>query len=193
MKKIISLIIFCLLIAVTVAAEGCVETIVIDSVEYNVTERWAGKKIDSAQIAEPEKLVRLPDSLTFEDYKIYVRTETKAAFVEMADAAQKDSIYLIVDSGYRSGSFQNRIIKRRMAEGTTFEEVIRFVAPPGYSEHETGYAVDLVPSEARFAHTKIYLWLIENGSNYGFYETIPEDTTGETYWESWHWTFSPTE
>lgn len=161
--------------------------IVIDSVEYKIPANWEGMKIDTSLIADPEKLVQLPQENTFEDYRIYLNKETRDAFVKMAEAAKSDSIILIVDSGYRSANFQKRIIKRRMELGDSFERVMRFVAPPGYSQHETGRAVDLVPSEVRFAKTKIYDWLQENAGKFGFSETYPEDIIPKSRWEPWHW------
>jgi len=161
--------------------------VVIDSVEYKIPDNWEGMKTDTLLIADPEKLVQLPQENTFEDYRIYLNRETRDAFVAMAEAAIKDSVILIVDSGYRSANFQKRIIKRRMEKGESFERVMRFVAPPGYSQHETGRAVDLVPSEVRFAKTKIYEWLQENAGKFGFAETYPEDIIPKSRWEPWHW------
>ena len=171
--------------------EDCVETVIIDSIEYAVPARWCGLKIDSAQIADPQTLKRLPVELCFDSSRIYVHSQLRDEFIQMAGAARKDSVMLLVDSGYRSASFQKRIIKRRMEEGESFTDVARFVAPPGYSEHETGMAVDLVPSEARFVHTETYRWLKAHGGEFGFVESIPEDSTGDRYWESWHWLYIP--
>jgi len=172
------------------SCDETVNTVVIDSVEYIVPASWEGKKIDTTLIADPEKLVQLPQENTFEDYRIYLNRETRDAFVKMSDAAKKDSITLIVDSGYRSASFQKRIIKRRMELGDSFESVMRFVAPPGYSEHETGRAVDLVPSEIAFAKSKTYLWLKDNAGKFGFVETLHEDIIPKSRWEPWHWYYA---
>ncbi len=168
------------------------ETVTIDSVTYTVPARWVGKKLDSVQVADPSKLVRLPAELSYEDFRVYVTPDTRAAFVKMAAAAKKDSIDLIADSGYRSAEMQRRIFRRRLAEGKTFEQVSQFVAPPGYSQHQTGRALDLVPSEARFAHTRIYKWLKKHAGEYGFVESIPEPAkgSGEWYWEAWHWYYA---
>jgi len=171
--------------------DDCIETVTIDSIEYTVPARWCGLKLDSTSIADPSTLKRLPDELSFDSSRIYVHPQLREQFVRMAEAARKDSVKLLVDSGYRSASFQKRIIKRRMEEGETFENIARFVAPPGYSEHETGMAVDLVPSEARFVYTEAYRWLKLHGQEFGFIESIPEDSTGVRYWESWHWLFIP--
>jgi len=171
--------------------DDSIETVIIDSVEYLVPSRWLGLKIDSTRIADTQTLKRLPTELCLDSSRIYVHPMLRAKFVKMADAARKDSVRLLVDSGYRSASFQKRIIKRRMEEGEMFADIARFVAPPGYSEHETGMAVDLVPSEARFVHTETYRWLKTHGHEFGFVESIPEDSTGIRYWESWHWLFIP--
>ncbi len=169
--------------------KDCHEIIEIDSVEYILPERWCGKKLDSLDIADPEKLTRLPDSLTFEDYRIYVLPETRDALLVMSSEARKDSVYLIVDSGFRSVDFQKRIIKNRLEAGEDYQKVINFVAPPGYSQHHSGLAVDFVPSEAQFAKSNVYLWLKSNAAEFGFYESYPEDSTGYIPWESWHWIF----
>ncbi len=170
-------------------AGDCLETAVIDSVQYAVTDFWCGKALDSAQIAMPEQLVPLPQQLTFEDYRIYVLPQTCEAFVKMAEAARRDSIELIADSGFRSPAFQRSIIRRRMEKGDRFEKVLESVAPPGYSEHHTGRTLDLCPSEARFAFSDAYHWLKEHAPEYGFFETLPEDPAAPLTWESWHWTY----
>jgi len=161
----------------------------VDSTEYRLTDQWCGRALDSSAIAIPGSLVQIDSAHTFEDYRIYVTRATRDAFAAMAAAARKDSVLLIVDSGFRSPGFQSRIIKRRLAAGEPFERIISMVAPPGYSEHHTGRALDLVPSEARFAHTPAYQWLQAHAADYGFYETYPEDPESPHPWEAWHWVF----
>ena len=170
---------------------NCDEKINIDGVDYSVPERWCGKKLDKSLLANSKKLARVPIDLSLDSSKIYITPETKKALVKMAVAAKKDGINLIVDSGFRSISYQKQIIRRRLEAGEKYEKLITFVAPPGYSEHHSARAVDFVPSEARFAHTEIYKWLKKHAAEFGFYETYPEDTTGFTPWESWHWVYQP--
>jgi len=191
MKLILAVFVLCVAVAGSTVAEGCDETVVIDSVEYNVGERWCGQRLDSTAVADPTTLVRIPEQFCFEQFRIYVRPVVRDAFVLMAEAAAADSVDLIADSGFRSATFQARIISRRMEEGDTFERLIRFVAPPGYSQHETGRALDLVPSEARFVYTPVYEWLKENAAEFGFVESLPEDTSGFAARESWHWYYLP--
>lgn len=169
-------------------ATSC-DSVLVDSTWYMLPTQWCGWKLDSADIVDGRTLVRLPDSLTYEGYRIYVTRETHEAFVKMATAASRDSIELITDSGFRSPGFQMRIIKRRLKEGQEPRRVFREVAPPGYSQHHTGRALDLVPSEARFAHTETYQWLQEHAAEFGFEQSYPDDPESPFPWESWHWMY----
>ncbi len=175
----------------TLLSAECEETVVIDSTVYRVPPRWCGHKLDSADIADRNRLVRLPQELCYENYRIYVLPETREALLKMAAAARKEGIMLIIDSGFRSAAYQRRIIERRLAEGESFEKIVRFVAPPGYSEHETGRAVDFVPSEALFAKTPAYQWLKKNAAAFHFYETYPESGNSLKPWEASHWCYCP--
>lgn len=178
-------------LAPLLSSYACDDTVLVNGVAFTVSQQWCGKAIDSTEVAVPSSLVRLPDELCFEDYRIYVTGETRSAFMDMAAAATRDSISLIVDSGFRSAGFQARIIARRLAEGHQFEEIINHVAPPGYSQHHTARAVDLVPSEAEFAFSVAYAWLKENAAGFGFSETYPDEGSDQLWWESWHWYFQP--
>ena len=177
------------LLAGTATSEDCVETVIIDSVEYSVGPRWCGKKLDSTQLAQPERLALIPAQFCFEDYRIYVDVTARDAFVSMAEAADKAGFLLMVDSGYRSARYQARIIAKYIKDGGRFADITRYVAPPGYSDHEAGRTVDMVPSDATFSRTDTYRWLKENAIEFGFVENSPKDTTGLMPWEPWHWTY----
>ena len=109
-------------------------------------------------------------------------------------AAQKAGINLNLQSGYRSYAFQvslyNRYVQQEGVENTDTQS-----ARPGYSEHQTGLAVDLggtsTPScnvEQCFANTSEGKWLAANSYKYGFIVRYPEGKdaiTGYEY-EPWH-------
>ena len=165
----------------------CPESVQIDTMLYQVPELWCGHQIPADLKASPGTHVRLPASVCFQDFKIYVTRETRKALVAMAEEARKENFLLQVDSGYRSSRYQREIFKRRMEEGKTLEEVARFVAPPGYSQHETGRAIDVVPSEAAFEITETYKWLKNNAHKFGFVESYPENNPDSIPWEPYHW------
>ena len=178
-----------LLLGSSVLAGECSETITVDSVNYPVPAEWCGHRLDSSQIADPTKLVRLPADLSYEDYRIYLLPKARDAFVKMAAAAKEAGVDLIADSGYRSARYQRQIIRKRLAAGEKPEKILSMVAPPGYSQHETGLALDLVPSEARFAKTGTYSWLKSHASEFGFFETYPDAPGRKHPWEPWHWAY----
>lgn len=109
-------------------------------------------------------------------------------------------IYLT--SGYRSVASQTAIFKdyvksyKISSSGSESKEDIEklvneTVAKPGFSEHQTGLAVDMVSkgaSRLTFKNTKFYAWLVNNSYLYGFVERYPkgkERITGYD-WETWH-------
>ena len=188
MMKLTGVFLFCLLI-VSSTSIACDETIMIDSVEYQIDDVWCGKLIDTNLVAHYEDLARLPDSLCYMDYKIYIRTDAAKAFVKMAQAAMADSIFFTAKSGFRSPSYQKQMIRRRLKEGKSFAEIIRSAAPPGYSGHSTGYAVDIATGSYPFSKSKAYTWLSENASKFGFIETYPKGNETLKTWEPWHWEF----
>ena len=69
------------------------------------------------------------------------------------------------------------------------------VAPPGYSEHTTGYAIDFAvrpangcpDAEACMAATPMARWLLANAPRYGFELSFPPGNAQNVKWEPWHW------
>ena len=69
------------------------------------------------------------------------------------------------------------------------------VAPPGHSEHATGYAVDFAirpspncPDVAGcMAALPPYRWLVANARRFGFEQSFPPGNKQGVKWEPWHW------
>lgn len=155
---------------------------------YPVPPPWRGRKITS-DTPKPADLKQIPIEFTFNQSKLYLEEKACKAFAEMAERALKEDVHLLAHSGYRSVRYQRVIFAKLMAQGRTWEDLVRYVAPPGYSEHMLGRAVDLYPSNWRFADTREYQWLQENGAHFGFVETYPEMSDAGFPWESWHWSY----
>ena len=114
-----------------------------------------------------------------------------AAFMRMADAAREDGITLYSVSAYRSYSYQDSLYRRYTAQDGV--EADTYSARPGFSEHQTGLALDIntASRSAHFETTATYRWLIENCWRYGFILRYPEgreDITGFCF-EPWHYRF----
>lgn len=97
---------------------------------------------------------------------------------------------LEVVSGFRSYQKQVNLYNRYVArDGKAAAD--RYSARPGYSEHQTGLAADLVEISDSFGDTKAGKWLANNCWKYGFILRYPkgkEDKTGYMY-ESWHFRY----
>ncbi len=129
-----------------------------------------------------------------------LRSDAAQALKKLSSAAAKDRIYLRLSSGYRSYYTQGAIYNR---EVRTYgqAQADRQSARPGHSEHQTGLAADLAPSDGRceiadcFADTAEGKWLLANAHKFGFilrYPDAKENQTGYRY-EPWHFRFVGTE
>ena len=82
----------------------------------------------------------------------------------------------------------------------SFAERAEASAPPGYSEHATGYAIDFgdrtrpeCDLEACFAETPVGRWLAANAPRFGFVLSFPADNSQGVMYEPWHWRFEGTD
>ncbi|HZE89094.1 MAG TPA: M15 family metallopeptidase [Verrucomicrobiae bacterium] len=107
-------------------------------------------------------------------------------------AAGRESIPLLFVSAFRSVDYQRGIFERKIAAGEALERILKVNAPPGYSEHHTGRAVDLttpgsVPLAEEFESTAAFAWLLRNAERFGFVMTYPRGNTFGMAYEPWHW------
>jgi len=120
-----------------------------------------------------------------------------AAVTAMVTAAQADGVNLLPLSGFRSHADQQYLffqIKADLGESTLARAEVS--APPGYSEHHTGYAVDFgdgnVPSahvQVSFERTPAFRWLQQNAARYNFELSFPDTADQVVGYEPWHWRF----
>lgn len=116
-----------------------------------------------------------------------LREETLNAYKKMKNAALKDNIKLWIASGYRSYDTQDELYNYYVKiDGK--DKADTYSARPGYSEHQTGFAMDLNIVDSSFEGTPEAIWLENNSYKYGFIIRYPkdkEDITGYKY-EPWH-------
>ena len=98
---------------------------------------------------------------------------------------------LSVNSAYRSYEDQQSVYDTYYSlYGQSY--VDKYVAIPGYSEHQTGLALDVKSKNSNlFANSKEYSWMLENSYKYGFVLRYPkdkEDITGYNF-EAWHFRY----
>lgn len=120
--------------------------------------------------------------------------EAAQAWWEMKRAAQEDNVGLEIVSAFRSIQRQIEIIRAKLDHGMPIDTILIASAPPGYSEHHTGRAVDINtpgcdPVEGVFAETEAFQWLIVNAARFGFSLSYPPDNPWGFVYEPWHWCF----
>lgn len=120
------------------------------------------------------------------------------AVKHMFDAAAADDIHLMLSSAYRSATDQQTLY-------TTYEQtkgkayVTAYVAIPGASEHQSGYAVDIASastdcqtnSDTCTLSYDAIAWLRTNAATYGFLQRYPsgkQSITGVAG-EEWHYRY----
>lgn len=98
-------------------------------------------------------------------------------------------------SCYRSVAHQRAVFCRGGQACAGGAERARMIAPPGYSEHETGYAIDFAVRPAPdcgdtrpcIAATPAGQWLLANAPRFGFELSFPAGNAQGVEWEPWHW------
>jgi LAS superfamily LD-carboxypeptidase LdcB len=109
-------------------------------------------------------------------------------FLLMQQAAQKDGVRLLIGNGFRPYAVQARLYAERVnKDGTLTPEGKRLgrAAPPGYSNHQSGIALDLIvhmtiAQKAAGILSTEFRWLTANAARFGF-------DNNEITSEPWHW------
>jgi hypothetical protein len=102
--------------------------------------------------------------------------ELLAALRQAAAAAANDGVAFVVDSGWRSPAYQERLLQEAVAKYGSRDEAARWVATPGTSPHVSGDAVDIGPSDAAE-------WLSGHGAQHGLCQIYDN--------EPWHYELRP--
>lgn len=129
----------------------------------------------------------------YSDSKQYMRTKAKLAFESMAKDIEKINLKIIAVSTFRTYEYQEKLFNNYVKEkGLKYAN--RCSAKAGYSEHQTGLAVDIANKNLdydNFDKTDEFNWVKDNAHKYGFIMRYPEnkeDITGYKY-EPWHYRY----
>lgn len=93
-----------------------------------------------------------------------------------ADAGRDAGIEFYVNSGWRSGEYQDQLLREAVSEYGSEEEAARWVATAQTSAHVSGNAIDIGELDAT-------LWLSEHGATYGLCQIYGN--------EPWHYELRP--
>lgn len=143
-------------------------------------------------LPEGKHLVQVPRDVY--GRKVQMVAPAAAALRRMFAAAAHDGVKLETVSGYRSINYQTGLIRRKLKRGMSIRKALTINAVPGYSEHQTGCAVDLttpgVPAaDGSFAKSKAFTWMQANAARYGFHLSFPPGNKYGYEYEPWHWRY----
>ena len=139
---------------------------------------------------EPNDLMEIPIEYASEEGMKSSRIAFNA-YREMSNAATKEGYGIIINSAYRS--YQDQIdIGEYYKKWYGQSYVDKYVAKPGFSEHQTGLSYDIGSTSTNvFANSKEYEWMKNNAYKYGFIERFTkryEKITGFRQ-ETWHYRY----
>ena len=123
------------------------------------------------------------------DYYPGENATAKAAFLKLIEQMKEEG-YAISDnySGFRSYATQAQLYQSYVnQEGQAAAD--RYSARPGYSEHQTGLAFDVIGTDGQLVEdSSAAQWLLDHAPDYGFVVRYPrgkESVTGYMH-EEWH-------
>ncbi|OCR02617.1 hypothetical protein BCD67_17880 [Oscillatoriales cyanobacterium USR001] len=126
----------------------------------------------------------------------YLDQEAAKALMKLIYAARDEGVWIIPVSGFRDVKRQKLLFDEQIARLGSAEAAAKVSAPPGYSEHHTGYAVDLADGRFpkqditnAFVDTDAYRWLSQHAKEYGFEMSFPLNNSQGVMFEPWHWRF----
>jgi zinc D-Ala-D-Ala carboxypeptidase len=124
--------------------------------------------------------------------QLYLAPRAAVQWHAMRNAAAKDSIELLLISGFRSVDRQREIIQNKLAKGVDLPAVLTVIAAPGFSQHHTGLALDIgTPTHPSltedFENTGAFRWLASHARNFGFVMPYSRGNPYGFIYEPWHW------
>ncbi|WP_394647424.1 M15 family metallopeptidase [uncultured Sphingomonas sp.] len=145
--------------------------------------------------AAPDTLVPVPAALAVNT--CVLRREVLPDLQRLIEAAARDPAtggQILALSCHRSIAYQESVFCRE-GQADAAQRALS-VAPPGHSEHATGFALDFAfrprrndcpDAEACVAATPAFRWLVKNAARYGFEMSFPAGNRQRVKWEPWHW------
>ena len=161
---------------------------------------------DTKEVSDPDDLLVVvnkfnylpkgykPSDLVYTDgaygNKVPIRSVLKDDFLALQTAAKDElGITLMPTTAFRDQNFQ-KVLYDKYVKKDGVKAADTYSARPGYSEHQTGLAIDL--KNMALKKTRLsdenYKWLEENAYKYGFIVRFPKDKeqiTGYKF-ENWH-------
>lgn len=144
------------------------------------------------ELVKPNVATRSDKSLDEQSVRADIAPAVEALFA----AAQEAGHELEIGSGFRSAELQNTYYTNYVrVYGQTAADAVS--AKPGYSEHQTGLAIDISTTDRAcyledcFGDLPAGIWLKEHAHEHGFILRYPKEKEGITdfRYEPWHFRY----
>lgn len=126
----------------------------------------------------------------------YLDKEAGKALMNLIYAAREEGVWLIPISAFRDLDRQKKLFDNQVKKLGSETEAAKLSAPPGYSEHHTGLAIDLGDGMNRqddlaveFEKTAAFKWLEKMAPKFGFEMSFTFNNPQGVSYEPWHWRF----
>ncbi len=154
------------------------------------------KESDSSLLGHLPYKETTKEKLVFIEPHIWVHKDMSQALLQMQTDAKEEGVFLVFLSGFRSIKLQDEIFySLKSIRNQIASERARVSAPPGYSEHSTGFAIDIGDAnrretdfEVEFENTIAFRWLKNNAAKYHFRLSFNKNNQNVDY-EPWHWRY----
>ena len=156
--------------------------------------------IDTLVLVNKEN--KIPDeySAYLVDYSGYqVSKAMLSNLIELFDEASSQEIPLKINNSYRSREYQEKLyndsiskyLNKGYSENNAIKQTLKTILEPGYSEHETGLAIDFSNPSHSVDNSVMWQYLYNNAYKYGFILRYPKDKTDITKisYEPWHYRY----
>lgn len=135
---------------------------------------------------DPTNLTVIPTTFASNvlvDTEYYLEQDILEPLQQMFNAAEIDGIHHFrINSAYRSEQLQLQLYEENGSD---------YAQPPGFSEHQTGLAVDIGSTQGTMENAPEAAWLAKNAANFGFILRYPANkvhVTGISF-EPWHYRY----
>ncbi|WP_299365433.1 M15 family metallopeptidase [Winogradskyella sp.] len=142
-------------------------------------------------------------SSNYSSKNIYLKNEVYQAFLQMCNAANKDSVTFKIISGTRNFNEQKSIWERKWVRYKDLNpkdralKILEYSSMPSSSRHHWGTDIDLNSLNNSYFNSGKglleYQWLTIHANRFGFYQVYTDKTDGRTGYqlEKWHWSYLP--
>lgn len=126
----------------------------------------------------------------------HLMPEASLALMKLISAARNEGAWIIPVSCFRNLDDQRKLFEAQIQSRGSPQAAAKFSAPAGYSEHHTGYALDIAdghfPNQdisLDFIKTEAFKWMKLHAKEFGFELSFPENNSQGINYEPWHWRF----